>query len=156
MPWTSPDFSQSFPLPPILPHCLPPINHYNQGTGAQVSQVPGQGSLLPPWVAAGPGPGCGASGLARQPGLPGSFHTAVLLAPADLSSLPQGRHLSKSRQLSASTSTCWPEAAPGHQGRVRREGKRGELRLLPSTSDSRRGVQVPGVHFQPRAWGAGR
>ena len=101
-----PDSSQSSLTPtPSLPNCPLPISHYSQGPEPRSRWFQGRfpaTTLAGSWAQ----PGCGASGLARWPGLLGDFHNAVLLAPAELSSLPLGRQLNKFRQLSASPSTC--------------------------------------------------
>ena len=100
------DFSQSSLTPtPSLPYCPLSISHYCQGPEPRYRWFQGRfpaTTLAGSWAQ----PGYGARGLARWPGLLGDFHNAVLLAPAELSSLLLGRQLNKFRQLSASPSTC--------------------------------------------------
>ena len=83
-----PDFSQSSVTPtPSLPYSPLPISHYSQGPEPRYRWFQGRfpaTTLVGSWAQ----PGCGASGLARWPGLLGDFHNAVLLAPEELSSLP--------------------------------------------------------------------
>lgn len=73
------------------------------------------------------------------------------LAPAGLSSLPQGRPLSKSWQLSVSTLPCRLELSQS----LGRGGWPGGMNRGSSLARVTQGRAVlgPGIHFHPRVWG---